>query len=340
MYDPTIGRWLTEDPIGFAAGDANLYRYAGNGQTNARDPSGMEIRFVPRGSSPQDMGHLLVLHPKGRYVGYLISIGGVPHVMRNGIAIALVKIIAEEDRWFGPASSEEWGQFISSNGFAHDEHEICLFRNDVDIQNTTNGRALNRADNVLGIWGDRRDAGMQAAILVVAMAKSVGGGLAIEVAGSLIPFGKFVEFALDKGFAVVRQGSKWVLVNVKTGVKVAGKDADELLADAAKALATSRRHIQITPGRRRHILDGDATGGGHRPGRSIPGKSEFPPGWSDDQIIDAILEVARDIGSDLKPGHGGRWVIEGARNGVRIRVIVECDGSIVTGFPIGALASP
>ncbi len=25
-YDPTIGRWLSEDPIGFTAGDANLYR--------------------------------------------------------------------------------------------------------------------------------------------------------------------------------------------------------------------------------------------------------------------------------------------------------------------------
>ncbi|HBJ39162.1 MAG TPA: hypothetical protein DDZ51_31330, partial [Planctomycetaceae bacterium] len=28
-YDPTIGRWISQDPIGFAAGDANLYRYVG-----------------------------------------------------------------------------------------------------------------------------------------------------------------------------------------------------------------------------------------------------------------------------------------------------------------------
>jgi RHS repeat-associated protein len=32
--------WLSEDPIGFAAGDANLNRYVGNGSTNASDPSG------------------------------------------------------------------------------------------------------------------------------------------------------------------------------------------------------------------------------------------------------------------------------------------------------------
>jgi RHS repeat-associated protein len=28
--DPTTGRWTTQDPFGFAAGDANLYRYVGN----------------------------------------------------------------------------------------------------------------------------------------------------------------------------------------------------------------------------------------------------------------------------------------------------------------------
>ena len=40
-YEPANGRWLSEDPIGFAAGDANLYRYVGNGVTNATDPSGL-----------------------------------------------------------------------------------------------------------------------------------------------------------------------------------------------------------------------------------------------------------------------------------------------------------
>ncbi|XZE43948.1 RHS repeat-associated core domain-containing protein [Pirellulaceae bacterium SH467] len=40
-YDPQTGRWLSQDPIGFAAGDANLYRYVGNGPTSATDPSGL-----------------------------------------------------------------------------------------------------------------------------------------------------------------------------------------------------------------------------------------------------------------------------------------------------------
>ncbi len=46
-YDPDVGRWLSEDPIGFDAGDANLYRYVGNGVTNTADPSGMDPRFGP-----------------------------------------------------------------------------------------------------------------------------------------------------------------------------------------------------------------------------------------------------------------------------------------------------
>ena len=40
-YDPAQGRWLSQDPIGFNAGDANLYRYIGNSPTNATDPSGL-----------------------------------------------------------------------------------------------------------------------------------------------------------------------------------------------------------------------------------------------------------------------------------------------------------
>jgi uncharacterized protein RhaS with RHS repeats len=42
MYDPTVGRWMEEDPEGFDAGDSNLMRYVGNDPTNATDPTGLE----------------------------------------------------------------------------------------------------------------------------------------------------------------------------------------------------------------------------------------------------------------------------------------------------------
>jgi hypothetical protein len=52
IRDPNIGvlpgdllNSLSQDPIGFAAGDANLYRYVGNGPTNRTDPSGLDDVF-------------------------------------------------------------------------------------------------------------------------------------------------------------------------------------------------------------------------------------------------------------------------------------------------------
>ncbi|MFH0709648.1 MAG: RHS repeat-associated core domain-containing protein [Pseudomonadota bacterium] len=39
-YDPTIGRFITPDPIGFMGGDTNFYRYVGNDPVNFIDDSG------------------------------------------------------------------------------------------------------------------------------------------------------------------------------------------------------------------------------------------------------------------------------------------------------------
>jgi RHS repeat-associated protein len=41
-YSPSIGRWMSEDPIGFSAGDPNLGRYVLNSPTEFVDPYGQE----------------------------------------------------------------------------------------------------------------------------------------------------------------------------------------------------------------------------------------------------------------------------------------------------------
>jgi RHS repeat-associated protein len=44
-YDAGVGRWISEDPIGFAGGDANLVRYVGNRVvSNESDPDGLKPR--------------------------------------------------------------------------------------------------------------------------------------------------------------------------------------------------------------------------------------------------------------------------------------------------------
>jgi RHS repeat-associated protein len=40
-YDPGIGRWISQDPSGFAAGDADLYRYVTNSPIVRNDPTGL-----------------------------------------------------------------------------------------------------------------------------------------------------------------------------------------------------------------------------------------------------------------------------------------------------------
>ena len=45
-YDPASGRFLSEDPLGFAAGDTNLYRYVGNNPVNATDPTGLATSYL------------------------------------------------------------------------------------------------------------------------------------------------------------------------------------------------------------------------------------------------------------------------------------------------------
>lgn len=51
-YDASNGRFISEDPIGFNAGDGNLTRYVGNSPVNFTDPDGNRgvppVRVVPR----------------------------------------------------------------------------------------------------------------------------------------------------------------------------------------------------------------------------------------------------------------------------------------------------
>ena len=56
MYDPTIGRWLSEDPIGFEAADPNLYRYVRNNPTNFTDPTGLEVSIAGKPYSNTEEG--------------------------------------------------------------------------------------------------------------------------------------------------------------------------------------------------------------------------------------------------------------------------------------------
>jgi RHS repeat-associated protein len=68
FYDPKAGRWLSQDPLGFAAGDSNLYRYVKDAPTNGMDPSGLW--------DPQGLRYAIRQKGGGAYLDWLASRGG------------------------------------------------------------------------------------------------------------------------------------------------------------------------------------------------------------------------------------------------------------------------
>jgi filamentous hemagglutinin len=89
-----------------------------------------------------------------------------------------------------------------------------------------------------------------------------------------------------------------------------------------------------------HILEGDGTGGGHFwPGAA--GKTPFPESWSGGQIMHAVSDIATDPAAwENAVQQGSRTVLVGARGGVEIRVIVDSNGEIITGYPINLPRNP
>jgi RHS repeat-associated protein len=93
-YDPRTGRWQTEDPTGFNAGDSNLYRYVNNGPTNGTDPSGLRVARAPDGGAAvmppvEDngkFGQILIIDDRGPHFytppGY--SGKGAPVLLYDG----------------------------------------------------------------------------------------------------------------------------------------------------------------------------------------------------------------------------------------------------------------
>ena len=73
-YEPALGRWISEDPIGIAGG-LNVYAYAGNDPVNGRDPSGLDPRCDLRkppgtpGGCPLPMDTLEVFGDTGQNKG-------------------------------------------------------------------------------------------------------------------------------------------------------------------------------------------------------------------------------------------------------------------------------
>ena len=84
-YDPQIGRFISEDPIGFDGGQVNLMAYVGNNPINFIDPLGLsaEARAGSSGSSASNIGRSTDV-TKGRPTGILeVAVDHIKAAVRN-----------------------------------------------------------------------------------------------------------------------------------------------------------------------------------------------------------------------------------------------------------------
>jgi RHS repeat-associated protein len=66
-YDPKVGRFISEDPIGFDGGDVNLMAYVGNNPVNGIDPSGLYDDFMNTPMSDLDLGAAGIFYTPGYF---------------------------------------------------------------------------------------------------------------------------------------------------------------------------------------------------------------------------------------------------------------------------------
>jgi RHS repeat-associated protein len=69
FYDPVLGRFMSEDPLGYSGGDFNLYSFAWTNPKNWNDPSGLSAAAEEAGLS----AGAIIAAPAERAVGCALS---------------------------------------------------------------------------------------------------------------------------------------------------------------------------------------------------------------------------------------------------------------------------
>lgn len=308
-YDPGLGRFLSVDPVLDVADPVqwNPYVYADNSPVTKSDPSGLRpVDFTAEmwkaHKAARSHGASRARADAAAFGTPSGRAGGNAHVSRRGISSALL-------RRLGLSSYEDA---------------------------EANVRAATR-------WNRLPDPGP----LPPTHAEQVGPiGTVVEVLATAA----VVLFAPEVVASVV--ANPWAVVTAIAD-SYAGGSMLAGSAGAAVGSAALRYEANLTTksgdefvnlasqARTTHILQGDATGGGHLwPGGA--GKSPFPQSWSGDRIMHEISDIATDPAA-WRSGvpQGGRTILTGTRDGVDIRVVVDTrTGEIITGYPTNVPRNP
>jgi RHS repeat-associated protein len=155
-YDAAVGRFISEDPIGFSAGDTNLYRYVNNSPTNWTDALGTDIfsdtgnflydrlvdtdkvvagfaNFWTGGYSTQLRNEWYGDKVAGQHEGLLFNVGqGLGFVAGVGLGLVTPNALVGSIGWAGRAAQ---GYTVATTGFGAYNTTTKIRNGEIDWSN-------------------------------------------------------------------------------------------------------------------------------------------------------------------------------------------------------------
>ena len=170
-YDPATGRFISQDPKSFAAGDANLYRYVSNSPSNLVDPSGREPQEGQSWGAAAMAAAMAEMQARAKGMKKAMSQREMDYRIRILDTVAAVKAKAED----GPRDSGVW--VLNAKGYYVIKGEAEKVRDAIDsiTRNMENGQAqgilCQKLSKLIGIKAafdvaDEQTRGMWAAKMV------------------------------------------------------------------------------------------------------------------------------------------------------------------------------
>ncbi len=117
--------------------------------------------------------------------------------------------------------------------------------------------------------------------------------------------------------------------------------SSESFRDMATGIFKDQVSVVLTEQAEKHILYGNAKGGGHKFGVGKPCKSEFPKNWDDAKITSTVERIAANDNLNWKRGDNGYYVVDDMVENVKVRVVVSGDkNTIITAYPLNGKRNP